>query len=77
MTEQEQQDLEVLKKKTQELKLTTWDVLRHILRASPSELITYGYRDKTNAEAMKAAFKLQLDRADKLTREYLKKYPDE
>jgi ABC-type oligopeptide transport system ATPase subunit len=77
MTEQEKTDLEFLRKEIDRIKKNTFDYLRTLDRATPEELTYSGYRNMTNAEAMRKAYQNAVESIDKLTREHVRKYPDE
>lgn len=73
----EEEDLAVLKQKMQDEKLSTYDFLKYLERDTPEGLASSGYRNMTNAEAMRMAFKSSQRRLEKLEKDFLKKWPDE
>ena len=76
MTEQEKLDLEILKSSIQMEKLHCFSYLLFLSKATPESLVTSGYRNVSNAEAMAQAFKTYVARIEKLTKDHVKKYPD-
>lgn len=76
MTEQEQQDLEIMQVEIRDIKIQCFYYLESITNQTVSELKASGYGKMTVAEAMKHAFESYNLRIKKLRNAYLKKYPD-
>jgi len=76
MTEQESKDLEVLKAKQVDRKLSTYDYMRAILRYNETDLKHSGYSGKTIAQALESVMRNAEKDIEKLHKEYIKKYPD-
>ena len=77
VSEEEEKDLAVMKQKMQDEKLACYDYLKYLDRDNLEGLASSGYRNMTNAEAMRMAFKSSQRRLEKLEKDFLKKYPDE
>ena len=75
MTEQEQKDLDKLKEESNKIRQTAFSAMRDALRYDAEMLKAVGH--KTNEGAAISHFKYAQQQIDKLTKEYLKKYPDE
>jgi hypothetical protein len=74
---QEKQDVEQLKAASMDLKLKCYDMMKDMLRYSPQDLLHSGYRNMTIPEALMARLmRCELD-IQKLTKAFLKKWPDD
>lgn len=69
-------DLLEFKTKTENLKSDCFSLMNLLNKYDRAALDTAGYTGKTNAEAMQMAFQAKQNQLLKLTREFLKKYPD-
>lgn len=76
MTEQEQKDIDELKKAVDAKKISTFNYLGAIEQADERHLLTAGYGGKTNAEAMRIIFVAAKKELKRLMDAHLKKYPD-
>jgi flagellar biosynthesis/type III secretory pathway chaperone len=76
MNENERQDLELLKQKIREAKLSLFDYLRSLDRMTSEQLRDCGHGGKTNAEAMRDHFKRVQKEIEKLRDAHVRKYPD-
>lgn len=77
MTEQESKDLEEMKAKVIEKKLSCFDYLVAVSRYTETDLMHSGYRNKTVAEAQHMILNDAMKIIDKLHKDFIKKYPDE
>jgi hypothetical protein len=77
ISDEEFGDLNTMKQEIQKLKDTSFDYLHLLLKATPRELETSGYRNCTNAEAMELAFERFVKKIQDLQKKHTKKYPDE
>lgn len=76
MNVHEQQDIDLLKQKIREEKLSCFEYLKHLDRMTTEQLRSAGYGSKTNAEAMREHFQRVKKNIDKLTEAHIRKYPD-
>ncbi len=74
MTQEEEQDLQKHRREACEIMQSAFSAMRSCLRMSPEELETTGY--KTKEAAVVGHYKFAQSKLDKLTKEYLAKYPD-
>lgn len=75
MTEQETKDLEEMKAKIQELKLSIYDYMVHLSECSEEQLKMSGHRFG-QLRAIADTLRNTQNRIRKAHQEYLKKYPD-
>lgn len=76
MNELEAKDLEEMKAKVIEEKLSCFDYLVAVNRYNETDLLHSGYRNKTIAEAQHMILNDAMKVIDKLHKDYIKKYPD-
>lgn len=74
MTDQERQDLDKLHVEVKSLKVQAFDTCKSYIRMQPEELKHTGH--KSIEAAVLSTMKYYDDKCIKLTKEYIKKYPD-
>ena len=76
MEEKEKEDLEAMKTAVLRQKELFFDIVRDIERASAEDLKNMGYGSMTKTDAILTAYSHASKRVQKLTADYVKKYPD-
>lgn len=71
-----QADLEAFKAEVKAIQLSCYSYLKLLNGLPREQLDAAGYKGKTNAEAMQMAFRDKEKQIERLTKEFLKKYPD-
>lgn len=75
MNAQEKLDLETLNAECDKIRKSAFNAMRNSLRMTESELRNTGYKSANDAAI--GHFKFAEQKIEKLTKDFLKKYPDE
>lgn len=68
---------ETLLREIQTLKVNAFGYMRMLATATPEQLVVFGYRGQTNAEAVLSRLNTTAARIEDLTREFEAKHPEE